>query len=117
MNLSVDILSIEYTGNGSEKQIAWAKSIFDADMKELRDYRDVLKMRAREEGMPEFAITVFDEVVNAAASVSHINRYATMDASQIIDFKGYSLSSGQRVSLSKAAINKFVKLYNQKRGI
>jgi hypothetical protein len=111
-----NILNIEYTGRGSEKQIAWAKRIFDAEMKELRDYRDILKMRVREEGMPEFALAIFDEVINDETSISHIRRYAKMEASKIIDYRGYSIvGRGSTFSIAKAAINKFVKQYDEKR--
>ncbi len=90
----METLNIEYTGKGSDKQIALAKSIFDADIVEIKnDYEDAVR-RVNDGSMPEKWLQIWDEVLNDQRTLTALHRYASQQASETIDCKGFKTPRG-----------------------
>lgn len=105
----MSILETQYIGTGSDKQVAWAKSIFDAEMQELKQELETIKLRVADGSLTQIFLDTFLSEINKESAVSHIKKYAQMRASDIIDYKGYNVN-GRKVSFRSAIMSKLQKL-------
>ena len=105
------IFNLQFDGRGSEKQKAWAAQIFNTDMQDLIKSYDEAKIRVADKSMPESWLSAWDAVLSNPKYISAWVRYSSMDAGDIIDYKGFKSAKGS-MSLVEFANKMAAQTYN-----
>ena len=91
-------LEIEYTGTGSDKQIAWAKSIYAKEINQIAEYRAAAERRVNDKEIPAAWLSIIDNILDDVRVVDTIKKFAAQPAAMTIDYKGFVVN-GQCVSI------------------
>lgn len=88
------ILNIKFCGNGSEKQVEWATSIFNAEIQKISDHYEAAKLRVSNKSMPQRWADSWTTVLSDPKAIGAVERFAAQSASVTIDYKGWRTKSG-----------------------
>jgi type II secretory pathway pseudopilin PulG len=91
---AITTLAMAYCGQGSDKQVAWAASIYNKDMQRAIDGYADAQRRVREQTMPTLWTAMWDQVLSDSRVVEVVSRYASQSARDTIDYKGFKSSRG-----------------------
>lgn len=82
-------LEITYKGKGSEKQVAWATDIFNAEIEKIKKAYESALLRVKENTMPQKWADHWESVLNDERALGAIEAFANQPASVTIDYKGF----------------------------
>ena len=88
------LLNTKFNGNGSESQVIWAESIFNAEIKKVSDKFETAKLRVADKSMPQSWVDSWIKVLNDPKAIGAVSRFAAQSADITIDFKGWRTKSG-----------------------
>jgi hypothetical protein len=94
MSATPKALTLNYEGEGSEKQIAYASSFFKKDLESIKsDYENVVR-RVKEGTLDKKYLDIYTDVLNNQKTIDLIKRFAKQSASETIDYKGLKTQKG-----------------------
>ncbi len=104
-NKTPKIFEIQYVGAGSEKQVAWAKQIYDRQLDEMQQMYTEAQARVAQKTMPTMWLSIWDSVLNDERLIEAFKKFADCAAKDIIEARGYSFFNpklGRRITLDLA---------------
>jgi hypothetical protein len=96
-----NIFDITYTGTGSDKQVAWASDIFNAEIDRVRTAYDDALRRVADGSMPPAWSAHWESVLSDDRLLKAVETYAKQSASVTISYKGLQ---GPRGTVSVSAL-------------
>lgn len=105
--MDIKLIDIKFTGKGTDKQIAYAASIYDKMIADINNLIDTANIRVRDGSMP----TIWTDCVNSVIDVAMpgIVKSAQYDAALVISKKDVFATQAHKLS------QKMEDVYNLKR--